>query len=212
VGSGRPYFPDEQRFHLKDVFMSVLMDDTAHIRDSTAFAPGLTTYRFRQNSTALQLTGPSLGQLRLTIAADTTDSVVLDHVAIGIWDGNSGCNCTATPVEVTFSGGHGCTVPGGATLASDWISFAIDPASQSLVVILDVSASNPDTHYPVRDLTNASLTMWKSGAASYNSATDPSGATGDSIWYGVSKIETQAGAGAPKRAHIAAPVLPYFYV
>jgi hypothetical protein len=76
AGSGRPRFPDEQRFHLKDVFMSVLMDDTAHIRDSKAFAPGLTTYRFRQNSTALQLTGPSLGQLRLTIAADTSVTVL----------------------------------------------------------------------------------------------------------------------------------------
>jgi hypothetical protein len=64
--------------------------------------------------------GSTPSKVRVTFkASDSGADLVIDHASIGIQD--SGYNTLNDPVELTFGGVSGGTVPTGGTLTSDWV-------------------------------------------------------------------------------------------
>jgi hypothetical protein len=135
--------------------------------DSAEFGIGGYTYRTVMGS-ALSLSGPSLGHVRLTIAAWSSTDTILDHVGLGVSNGTQS-DTLATPVEITFGGGgHGCTITAGNVAVSDWISFAC-LQTDKLVAIFDLNSGSGT--FTARDTTtNEGVSYYHASAASYNSA------------------------------------------
>lgn len=141
----------------------------------------------------IAITGGSLGQVRVTLKAGTGNTYVLAHVGIGIWSGTTMIT-TATPVELTFSGASGCSIPAGTTLTSDWVNLSGFTSSNSLVVIEDFNANTDASS----DQSSPNTMWFNFGDQSYNKADPtPDGGWGGSLsWViGVTSIETQAGGG-----------------
>jgi hypothetical protein len=92
-------------------------------------------------------------QMRVTIEAQLSSTLNLDHVSIGIWvAGGDGANInsasigTATFQEVIFPGfAHGATVVGGVSvptqLASNWTGSMTWANTDKFVVIMDCTAA-----------------------------------------------------------------------
>lgn len=141
----------------------------------------------------IAITGGALGQVRATFKAGASNPYVIVHASIGIWSGSTMIT-TATPVELTFSGASGCTIPAATTLTSDWVNLSGFTSSNSLVVVEDFnSATSRSTDQ------SSSNTMWFNfGDQSYNKADPtPDGGWGSTVsWVvGVTSIETQSGGG-----------------
>ena len=150
------------------------------------------------NRSICAVTGASQGQVRVTFQAGTGTNMVTDHCSIGVSvGGGNPQNTTATPVELTFSGGHGFNIAANATIVSDWVNLSFN-SSATLVVVMEAVASS--------NIGRAALIngLWFGTPPSYNVATT-SGFTSANVIAGVIVIETQAGASASSILSLAVP-------
>lgn len=127
------------------------------------------------------------GQIRVTIASTENNGHAASHVSVGIWDGVANKTGTkATPVEVTFSGGHGYSISANSSVTSDWISIAA-LSTDSFVVITDSTGAAGCVASGVSEGLGADF----SAGTSWNSAADPDNSLFDAtIFQGFSKLET----------------------
>lgn len=142
----------------------------------------------------LTITGSGLGQVRVTFHTPGGTSTVVDHASIGISTG-TGTATTATPVELTFAGGHGFTYgTTAASFVSDWVNLSGFTGSNKLVVIMDLNATTGGGDYSVNtSSTNATGTFY-SASATWNVAS-PAGGTSAGAYGFVALVETQSGGG-----------------
>lgn len=122
------------------------------------------------------------------------------HVSICVQ--SSGYDCASTPVELTFGGVSGFSIPnGGSALASDFVALTTSPG-QTLLVKEDVSSD-----YMPRN--GAGFSGWNSAGAYWNVGTPPSGWNGFSNNYGFSlvQVEYQGPPPPPPAATLTAPGL-----
>lgn len=148
------------------------------------------------------ITGNAQGQVRATFQASSSVSgdgdFTVDHCSIGVSTqstvGATGAyDTTATPVELTFSGGHGFNLTtDNQTITSDWVTLAGFTTSNLLVVTIDQSSTGGGS---CRSNTATGVQTYYITGATYNEAS-PGGSFSepgvDNIW-GLVSIETQAG-------------------
>jgi hypothetical protein len=84
-------------------------------------------------------TSGSSGTKVSIVAGCNTGTCSTGHVGICVQSATY--NCVATPVEVTFGGGHGFSLGTGAVLQSDFVALTFS-ASATLIVIMDSTSSN----------------------------------------------------------------------
>jgi hypothetical protein len=159
---------------------------------STIFTQTMTSEQVSSNVSFRSLcavTGASQGQVRVTFQAGTGSNMVTDHCSVGVSvGGGNPQNTAATPVELTFSGGHGFNISPNTTIVSDWVNLSFG-GTATLVVTLDRVASS--------DFARAGLVngVYFGTPPAYNVATT-SGFSSANVLIGVTLIETQAGATA----------------
>jgi hypothetical protein len=154
---------------------------------------------------AVPLSGPSLGQIRVTFQAGTAAGLNADHVGIAL-QGTATLPATQfAPVELKFSGTNagatgaggsaqsGFLLPVGASIVSDFLTFSA-LSTDTLVFTLDEHATGSGCGAFDTAVTGCEL-YFKVGTG----FTDQTG-TGYSIigtndLYAVAMVETQAGGG-----------------
>jgi hypothetical protein len=124
------------------------------------------------NYTCRQLVGPVVGtgnRVRVMLQGYTSDTCAVDNLSIGISNGTAG-NTVSTPVELLFSGGHGCVIPAGNTcIWSDWAELTIADLNY-LVVVFDYASSGATRRRYVASAYPCSL-YFKASTNSYDQAT-----------------------------------------
>ena len=144
--------------------------------------------------TCIPITGDSLGQVRVTFQSGSANWVVA-HAAIGVSVTAVGVGCqqtTATPVELTFSGGSGFNLGSSSNLTSDWVNLSFT-GSAILVVITDITSGNEELATGVTGVTS----FLNVSGSTYNQA-NPAGYSGSGtsgFVPGFNLVQTQAAAG-----------------
>jgi uncharacterized protein (TIGR02217 family) len=115
-----------------------------------------------------------------------TDRFKTDHCSIGVWTGTD-FNTVSTPVELTFSGGHGFDIAHGETILSDWINLEFS-SSDKLVVVADIASG---TYGPAQSSGQGSTVCGAKAGATYAAAT-VTGATGSLSFYCIDHIEASS--------------------
>jgi hypothetical protein len=165
-----------------------------HTFSGTDFSPGADGISHRS---AFKLLTGSLGQIRITLHGGFSTGTIFDHASIGIGNGTFN-DTTATPTEITFSGGHGVTIAAAGSAVSDWINFSC-LSTDTIIVIVDINASggNVDADAGVVDATGATIFSITANGGTYNVATVGAGTGSNNELWGIVEIETQSGGAAP---------------
>jgi hypothetical protein len=143
----------------------------------TTNSTGWTNYSLREVYTASVIT-TSGTKVRVTFTAPNATFTVA-HASIG--ELVSGCQVVSCN-ELLFSGGSGFSISSGASITSDWLTFAIDE-TKGYVVIFDITSDS------VRWKATTGVNEYYKAGATYN-VTNPSGTTNNSGYnYNVTKIE-----------------------
>lgn len=143
----------------------------------------------------LPITGGAQTQIRVTFKASGSAAFKTDHCSIGISNGTS-ANTTATPTELTFSGGHGFSIALGTTITSDFVNFSGFTSTDKLVVIFDCNSAANSGNWQDSSTTGNSL-WFKAATVSWNVAA-PAGFTQSANTNGaITLIETQSAASSP---------------
>ncbi len=130
-------------------------------------------------------------QIRVTFTAGTDAALIVSNASIGKGAGTGFGDCTATPLQLLFSGGSGFSISAGGTITSDWLNLSgLSMISGDTCMVSFSTGANGGLRYR-NSLTNA--TTWYSGnTALWNTqtwGTDPGTVT--NTCYAVEKIETQ---------------------
>lgn len=113
------------------------------------------------------VTAPGGRRLRVTFAASTAGTFICDHCSIGI---SAGSGATiGIPTELFFGGKPGFSLASSGTITSDWLNFGPISASDSLVVIMDLTSGGSGGN--ARFVSGGGTTFYKAATASYNLAT-----------------------------------------
>jgi hypothetical protein len=138
----------------------------------------------------LTITGGAQSQVQVTFTGKAGSTTVVDHASIGISTGTNS-NTTTTPVELTFSGGHGFTFPNGSTnITSDWVNLSGFTSSNKLVVIVDFDATTGGGDYGINTTTATATGYFFNPGATYNVAS-PSGGSNVGTYGIVATIQTR---------------------
>jgi hypothetical protein len=126
---------------------------------------------------------------RVTFASHPVGALAMDNVSIGVLSGEF-VNTTATPIELTFLGVPGFSIPAGNTITSDWVTLPAFTSADKLVVTLD-HASTLGTGFWTNNYANSNI-YYRASNTSYNLA-EVSGFSllSGGVWC-VQYIETQA--------------------
>src|SRR5438552_4119351 len=84
-------------------------------------------------------TAGSLGQIRVTFPSSNL-GLNCAHCSAG--KAATAPNTAVTPVELTFSGGHGFSLGANSQIVSDWATLAFTGTDQ-LVVVMDITGGAP---------------------------------------------------------------------
>ena len=170
-------------------------DSTALVSHSYAVTSHL---NFPTSSSVRQVlpVGNYIGtQIRVTFKAGDDGGLTVANAAVGI--SNGGGDCTATPIELLFSAGHGFSLSAGATVTSDWATLLVD-GSAGPVVIIDCTASVGHTAY-----LDSTGTIYHKTTTSYNTQNITEGDWTEYISY-VSFVQTiEVRYGVPSNLYVA---------
>lgn len=140
----------------------------------------------------LPITGGAQSQIRVTFNASASAAFKTDHCSIGIWAGTN-ADTTATPTELTFSGGHGFSLTSGQSITSDWVNFSGFTIANKLVPIFDVNSAAGSGNF--RDSATVGNTNWFAAGVSWNVAAPAGFSSQINVNIAVSLIETRAALG-----------------
>lgn len=114
----------------------------------------------------------------------------LDHVSIMHRSGGT-ANGSEAPIQITFAGAPGFSLPAGQEITSDWVDFAIAPGVDCLVVT-DFTNTAPTSNRAPAAAGDGYYFL--SGAASWNQQTVAGYSFSGGFTLGLARIETRAGA------------------
>jgi hypothetical protein len=156
----------------------------AWTRTLPAVSSGWSGYSVRQKHTI----GAGGLQVRVTVQAPSSGSVVLAHLSIGVQA--SGVNTVSVPVEIKFGGASGLTLASGAPDAvSDWADLETEQG-QVLISVLDHASAASSM---ASNSTDGDGVCHQWGAQSYDQAS-PGGTwnCNPATWsHAIKKIEVQ---------------------
>lgn len=137
------------------------------------------------------LSGGAQGQARVTFTNAAGATFDTTHCSIGVDDGSGTGSTTALPVELTFGGASGFSIPGTSSLVSDWVNFSGFTSGNNLIVIADVDAAGSG----VISFNSSEIAFEKAATQSWNTQTVSGYSTfGGPI--GVTLVETRSNATA----------------
>lgn len=174
---------------------TTILDQTTGLAGGFSFN-SIAGHAFRIVIAGAAFSGSGLGQLRFTFQSGNNIGLFVNNCSVALVGTATAPNCQLTPTEILFSGASGFSITGSSPTASapsDWLTFAFNNATDTLLIDLDISGATQGIQIAN---VGANFNSWdKSAAADYNNATVSGYSNFASFDFGVLLIETQSGGG-----------------
>lgn len=174
---------------------TTLLDETTGLGGGFSFN-SIAGHAFRVFIAGAAFSGPSLGQLRFTLLSGNNVGLFVNNASVALLGSATAPNCQLTPTEIKWGGASGVGVTASSstpTAASDWMNFAFNNSTDTMMIDLDISGATQGIQIAN---VGSNFNSWdKSAAADYLSSSVSGYSNFASFDFGVLLIETQAGAG-----------------